>query len=64
MNTARAVLAQHGITPIANIHDAFIVRHKLPVSIQHAVIDAMRVSMGNDLYSIKASRLEGFKLSL
>ena len=60
MNTARAVLAQHGITPIANIHDAFIVRRKLPVSIQHAVIDAMRVSMGNDLYTIKANRLEGF----
>ena len=61
MNTARAVLTQHGITPIANIHDAFIVRRKLPVSIQHAVIDAMRVSMDNDLYIIKANRLEGFK---
>jgi len=64
MNTARAVLAQHGIKPIANIHDAFIMRHKLPVSIQHAVIDAMRVSMDNDLYTIKASRLKGFRLSL
>ena len=60
MNTARAVLAQHGIKPIANIHDAFIVRHKLPVSVQHAVIDAIRVDMGNELYTIKANRLEGF----
>lgn len=62
MDIARLVLKKHGITPIANIHDAFIVRHKLPVDVQHEIIDEMRAGMGNDLFSIKSNRLEGFNL--
>ncbi len=62
MDIARLVLKKYGITPIANIHDAFIVRHKLSVDVQHEIIDEMRRGMGNDLFSIKGSRLEGFVL--
>lgn len=60
MNVARGVLAKHGITPIANIHDAFIVKHKLPVDIKYEIICEMRSQMRNELFSINGDRLEGF----
>ena len=61
MDIARLVLKKYGITPIANIHDALIVRYKLSVDVQHEIVDEMRAGMGNDLLSLKSSRLEGFK---
>jgi hypothetical protein len=60
MNVARGVLTRYGITPIANIHDAFIVKHKLPVDIKHEIICEMRSQMGNELFLINGDRLEGF----
>ena len=60
MNVARGVLTRYGITPIANIHDAFIVKHKLPVDIKHEIICEMRSQMGNKLFLINGDRLEGF----
>jgi len=60
MDVARAVLAKYGISPIANIHDAFIVRYKLSVDVQHEIIDEMQAQMQNPYFSIKGNRLEGF----
>jgi hypothetical protein len=61
MNVARAVLAKYGISPIANIHDAFVVRHKLSVDVQHEIISEMQAHMQNPYFSIKGTKLEGFK---
>ncbi len=60
MDVARGVLAKYGITPIANIHDAFIVKHKLSFNVLHEIILEMRAQMKNDYFSMKGSRLEGF----
>jgi hypothetical protein len=62
MNIARRVLRKHGIAPIANIHDAFIVRRKLSVDVLYEIIDEMRTGMANDLFTIKGSKLEGFAI--
>ena len=64
MNVARRVLAKYGISPIANIHDAFIVRYKLSVDVQHEIIGEMQAQMQNPYFSIKGSRLEGFRMAL
>ena len=63
MNIARAVLGKHGIKPIANIHDAFIVHRKLSISVLHEIIYAIRKGMGNELFALKGSKLVGFKLT-
>jgi hypothetical protein len=63
MNVARRILAKYGITPIANIHDAFIVRHKLSVDVQHEIIGEMQAEMQNPYFLIKGSRLEGFSMN-
>jgi hypothetical protein len=60
MNVARRVLNKYDISPIANIHDAFIVRYKLSVDVQHEIIGEMQTQMQNPYFSIKGSRLEGF----
>ena len=60
MDIARAVLEKNGIAPIANIHDAFIVKNKLSFNVLHEIILEMRWQMGNDYFSIKGSRLDGF----
>ena len=60
MNVARRVLAKYGILPIANIHDAFIVRYKLSVDVQHEIISEMQTEMQNPYFSIKGSKLKAF----
>ena len=62
MDVARSVLAKYSISPIANIHDAFIVRYKLSVDVQHEIIGEMQSQMQNPYFSIKGNRLEGFIL--
>ena len=63
MNVARRVLAKYGISPIANIHDAFIVRYKLSVDVQHEIIGEMQIQMQNPYFLIKGSRLQGFDMN-
>ena len=63
MDVARAVLAKYSIRPIANIHDAFIVRYKLSVDVQHEIIGEMQIQMQNPYFLIKGSRLEGFDMN-
>jgi hypothetical protein len=61
MQTAIDVLALHGITPIALIHDAFIVRNKLSVNQLDEIHHALRSSTQNKFWSIKPTKLEGYK---
>jgi len=61
MNVARAVLEKYSIEPIANIHDAFIVKHRLSINVVHEIILEMRAQMQNSYFSIKGTKLEGFK---
>jgi hypothetical protein len=60
MDIARSVLARNGIQPIACIHDAFIVRHKLSPNQRSEIILEIRDQTDNKHWTIKASRLEGF----
>ncbi len=61
MSLAYAVLAKHGIKPIARIHDAFIVRHKLSINLRSEIIEEMKDQTSNMHWAIKASKLESFK---
>ena len=61
MKTAIDVLAQHGIKPIALIHDAFITRNKLSMYQRDAIRHGMRSSTQNNFWSIKQTKLEGYR---
>jgi hypothetical protein len=61
MSLAYAVLAKHGIKPIARIHDAFIVRRKLSINLRSEIIEEMKDQTSNKHWAIKASKLESFK---
>jgi hypothetical protein len=61
MKTAIDVLAQHGIKPIAQIHDAFITRNKLSMNQRDEIRHAMRSSTQNNFWSIKQTKLEGYR---
>lgn len=61
MSAAYAVLAKNDIKPIARIHDAFVVRHKLSIDLRIEIIEEMKVYVNNKHWAIKASKLESFK---
>jgi hypothetical protein len=61
MQTAIDVLSRHGITPIALIHDAFIVRKKLNVSQLDEIHHALRSSTQNKFWSIKPTELKSYR---
>ncbi len=63
MGIAKQVLANHGISTTANIHDAFIVRNKLPKNIREEIIFEMRDKTNNNYWSIKPQRLNGFSFN-
>ena len=63
MDIARSVLAKHGITPIACIHDAFVVRHRLALRVRDEVICEMRSQTRNSYWAIKGTRLQGFSFA-
>jgi hypothetical protein len=60
MDVARMTLAKHGIKPIANIHDAFIVRNKLSINVRDEMLFAMQDSTRNEFWRFKVEKLEGF----
>lgn len=62
MDVARTVLTKYGFKPIANIHDAFIVKRKLSVDVHQEIIYDIQTETKNPYFSIKSSRLEGFYL--
>ena len=61
MQTAIDVLYRHGITPIALIHDAFIVRKKLNVIQLDEIHHALRSSTQNKFWSIKPTELKSYR---
>ena len=63
MDIARSVLAKHEITPIACIHDAFVVRHRLALRVRDEVIYEMKSQTRNSYWAIKGTRLQGFRFS-
>jgi hypothetical protein len=60
MNVARTTLAKYGIKTIANIHDAFVVRKKLPSYVRDQVLYEMQAQTSNEYWRFKAEELEGF----
>ena len=60
MDVAYRVLDKHGIKPIARIHDAFVVRNKLPIDLRSEIMLEMRDSTHNSHWRIKQNKLEGF----
>jgi hypothetical protein len=60
MDVAYRVLDKHGIKPIARVHDAFVVRNKLPIDLRSEIMLEMRDSTHNSHWKIKQNKLEGF----
>jgi len=60
MNVARTTLAKYGIKTIANIHDAFVVRKKLPSYVRDQVLYEMQAQTSNEYWRFKAEELERF----
>jgi len=61
MRVAIDVLEKHGIKPIALIHDAFIVRHKLSSSQRDEIHEALRSTTENKFWTIKQTKLDGYR---
>jgi hypothetical protein len=64
MNVAYEVLAKHRIKPIARIHDAFVVRHKLSIDLRSEIIEEMKDQMFNDHWKIIPKHLDRYQLNL
>jgi hypothetical protein len=64
MSIAYAVLKKNGIKPIARIHDAFIVRHKLTIDLRSEVIEEMKGQTRNNHWKIVPNRLVGYQFNL
>ncbi len=63
MGIAISVLLSHGINPIARVHDAFIVRDKLPKSVREEIISEMQVQTQNNYWRLMPQKLDGYKFS-
>ena len=64
MNVAYAVLAKHGIKPIARIHDAFVVRHRLLIDMRSEIIEEMKDQMLNNHWRIVPKQLDRYHFNL
>lgn len=60
MNVAYRILKEQGISPIAKIHDAFIVKHKLPAELRNDIVISMREETGNAFWNLVPEELRGF----
>lgn len=60
MNIAYAVLEKNGIKPIARIHDAFIVRHKISIDLRSEIIEEMKDVSTNTHWKLKSSEFQKF----
>ncbi len=61
MQSAIDVLVQYGVKPIALIHDAFVVRHKLSASQRDEIHQSLRSSTQNKFWVIKSTQLKGYR---
>ena len=64
MNVAYALLAKHRIQPIARIHDAFVVRQKLPIDLRSEIIEEMKDQMFNNHWKIVPKHLDRYQFNL
>lgn len=64
MNVAYAVLAKHRIQPIARIHDAFVVKQKLPIDLRSEIIEEMKDQMFNNHWKIIPKHLDYYQFNL
>jgi hypothetical protein len=60
MNVAYAVLAKHKIKPIARIHDAFVVRHKLSIDLRSEIVEEMKDQTSNDHWKLTRTELKKY----
>ena len=60
MDVAYRVLEKNNIKPIARIHDAFVVRHKLTIDLRSEIVEEMKSQMINDHWSLRSKKLCGF----
>lgn len=63
MNVAYAVLAKHGIKPIARIHDAFVVRQKLTINLRSEIMEEMKDQTSNDHWKLTRTELKKYIFS-
>ena len=61
MDVAYRVLAKHNIKPIARIHDAFVVRHKLTIDLRSEIVEEIKDSTSNSQWRIKTNKLDSYK---
>jgi hypothetical protein len=64
MNVAYEVLAKHRIKPIARIHDAFVVRHKLSIDLRSEIIEEMKDQTLNNHWKIIPKHLDRYNFNL
>jgi hypothetical protein len=60
MDVAYRVLDKHGIKPIARIHDAFVVRHKLSIDLRSEITEEMKDQTSNDHWRLKSTELKKY----
>ena len=63
-NVACAILEKNGIKPIARIHDAFIVRHKLSIDLRSELVEQIKGLTSNSHWKIVAKQLRGYGFNL
>lgn len=61
MDVAYRVLEKHNIKPIARIHDAFVVRHKLTIDLRSEIVEEIKDSTSNSQWRIKTNKLDSYK---
>jgi hypothetical protein len=61
MQVLRDTLALHGRKTIANIHDAFIVKHRLSAEVKFDLEYVMQTATNNPHWRLGETQLEGFK---
>jgi hypothetical protein len=60
MDVAYRVLDKRGIKPIARIHDAFVVRHKLSSDLRSEIVEEIKDFSKNHHWKIKPTKLQKF----
>jgi hypothetical protein len=60
MDIARTVLVQHGRNPLANIHDAIFLRHKLGIELKHEIELQMQEKTDNPYWKLSVDQLERY----
>ena len=63
MDIVREVLAEHGKTVVANIHDAIILRHRISTGLKHEIELRMQEKTNNSYWSLGAKQINRWDFS-